>query len=186
MALLAHPDFTSDAFDSFTSIMSGGAPLPEAIVKKFEDRTGHYIGQGYGLTETTAQCVVVPRHLRAPVDPESGNLSCGLPLASVMLRILDENGQEVGPNEVGEICVRGPMVSLEYINNPEATAENIPDGELRTGDVGFMDPDGWVFIVDRKKDMINASGFKVWPREVEDVLYTHPVSYTHLTLPTKA
>ncbi|WP_295689028.1 AMP-binding protein [uncultured Brevibacterium sp.] len=174
MALLAHPDFTSDAFDSFTSIMSGGAPLPEAIVKKFEDRTGHYIGQGYGLTETTAQCVVVPRHLRAPVDPESGNLSCGLPLASVMLRILDENGQEVGPNEVGEICVRGPMVSLEYINNPEATAENIPDGELRTGDVGFMDPDGWVFIVDRKKDMINASGFKVWPREVEDVLYTHP------------
>ena len=174
MALLAHPDFTSDAFDSFTSIMSGGAPLPEAIVKKFEERTGHYIGQGYGLTETTAQCVVVPRHLRAPVDPESGNLSCGLPLSSVMLRILDDDGQEVGPNEVGEICVRGPMVSPEYINNPQATEENIPDGELRTGDVGFMDTDGWVFIVDRKKDMINASGFKVWPREVEDVLYAHP------------
>ncbi|GAA2005413.1 class I adenylate-forming enzyme family protein [Brevibacterium samyangense] len=174
MALLAHPDFSADAFASFTSVMSGGAPLPEAIVQKFEERTGHYIGQGYGLTETTAQCVVVPKGMRAPVDPESGNLSCGLPLSSVMVRVRGENGEELGPREVGEICVTGPMVVPEYINNPPATAENIPNGELKTGDVGFMDEDGWVFIVDRKKDMINASGFKVWPREVEDALYTHP------------
>lgn len=174
MALLAHPEFTGDEFDSFEDIMSGGAPLPEAVVRKFEERTGYYIGQGYGLTETTAQCIVVPHGLRAPVDPESGNLSCGLPLASTMVRILDEDGQPVGPHEVGEICVRGPMVVDEYINNPEASEREIPDGELHTGDVGFMDNDGWVFIVDRKKDMINASGYKVWPREVEDVLYTHP------------
>ncbi|WP_349828382.1 class I adenylate-forming enzyme family protein [Brevibacterium litoralis] len=174
MALLAHPDFSREAFSSFTSVMSGGAPLPEAIVKKFEERTGHYIGQGYGLTETTAQIATVPLGMRAPVDPDSGNLSCGLPLASVMIRIRDEDGKELGPHEVGEICTSGPQVVPEYINNAEATAKDIPDGELHTGDVGFMDEQGWVFIVDRKKDMINASGFKVWPREVEDVLYTHP------------
>src|SRR5699024_8293173 len=75
---------------------------------------------------------------------------------------------------VGEVAVSGPQVVREYLNNAQATAEQIPNGELRTGDVGFMREDGWLFIVDRKKDMINASGFKVWPREVEDVLYTHP------------
>lgn len=174
MALLAHPRFTADVFESFKAVNSGGAPLPEAIVTKFEGRTGKYVGQGYGLTETTAQCIVVPVELRAPVDPESGNLSCGLPLASTMVRVLDDSGQPVGPREVGEICVRGPMVVDEYVNNPEATAAEIPDGELHTGDVGFMDEQGWVYIVDRKKDMINASGYKVWPREVEDVLAEHP------------
>ncbi|MCT1829375.1 class I adenylate-forming enzyme family protein [Brevibacterium luteolum] len=174
MALLAHPTFDTDAFDSFKSLMSGGAPLPDAIVRKFEERTGHYIGQGYGLTETTAQCVVVPPGMRAPVDPDSGNLSCGLPVPDTVVRVLDDEGNELGPREVGEICVRGPMVVSQYINNPGASASEIPDGELKTGDVGFMDEDGWVFIVDRKKDMINAAGFKVWPREVEDVLYTHP------------
>ncbi|WP_029089841.1 class I adenylate-forming enzyme family protein [Brevibacterium album] len=173
-AMMAHPQFGADAFDSFTSIMSGGAPLPEGLVKRFEEKTGHYIGQGYGLTETCAQCVTVPRGLRAPVDPESGNLSTGLPQADAMVRILDDAGNPLGPREVGEVCVSGPMIAAEYINNPEATASSLPGGELHTGDVGFMDEDGWVFIVDRKKDMINASGFKVWPREVEDVLYTHP------------
>lgn len=173
-ALMAHPDFGADAFDSFTSIMSGGAPLPEGLVKRFEEKTGHYVGQGYGLTETAAQAVTVPRGTRAPVDPESGNLSTGLPQRDAMVRILDDNGEPLGPREVGEIAISGPMVATEYLNNAEATATALPGGELRTGDVGFMDEDGWVFIVDRKKDMINASGFKVWPREVEDVLYTHP------------
>ncbi|WP_291794452.1 AMP-binding protein [Brevibacterium sp.] len=173
-AMMAHPTFGADAFESFTSIMSGGAPLPEGLVKRFEEKTGQYIGQGYGLTETCAQCVTVPRGLRAPVDPESGNLSTGLPQADAMVRVLDDAGEPVGPGEVGEICVSGPMIAAEYINNPTATADSLPRGELRTGDVGYMNEDGWVFIVDRKKDMINASGFKVWPREVEDVLYTHP------------
>ena len=76
--------------------------------------------------------------------------------------------------EQGEILVRGPQVVPGYWRRPEATAETFPDGELRTGDIGFMDDEGWLYVVDRKKDMINASGFKVWPREVEDVLYTHP------------
>src|SRR5699024_8475208 len=165
-AMMASPAFDADAFSSFHSIMSGGAPLPEGLVKRFEEKTGHYVGQGYGLTETAAQAVTVPKGLRAPVDPESGNLSTGLPQRDAMVRILDDGGNPLGPRQVGEIAIAGPMVAGEYLGNPQATAESIPGGELRTGDVGFMDEDGWVFIVDRKKDMINASGFKVWPREV--------------------
>jgi long-chain acyl-CoA synthetase len=91
-----------------------------------------------------------------------------------MVRILDDDGAEVPFGQHGEIAVSGPMVVPGYWNKPEATAAGLPGGELRTGDIGFMDEDGWLYVVDRKKDMINASGFKVWPREVEDVLYTHP------------
>jgi long-chain acyl-CoA synthetase len=91
-----------------------------------------------------------------------------------MVRILDDTGAEVPFGHSGEIAVRGPMVVPGYWNQPDASEAALPDGELRTGDIGFMDPDGWLYVVDRKKDMINASGFKVWPREVEDVLYTHP------------
>ena len=114
------------------------------------------------------------QNFRAPVDESSGNLSCGLPLGNAMVRIVDERGHEVPPGETGEILVSGPMVTQEYLNNPTATDESLPGGELRTGDIGFMNPQGWVFVIDRKKDMINASGFKVWPREIEDVLYCHP------------
>ena len=91
-----------------------------------------------------------------------------------MVRILDEEGQEVPLGEVGEICAKGPQVVLGYWGKAEETEKSLPGRELRSGDVGFMTPEGWVFIVDRKKDMINASGYKVWPREVEDVLYGHP------------
>lgn len=174
LALLAHPQFTGTEFDSFTAINSGGAPVPEALLDRFEERTGHYIGQGYGLTETSGQSAVVPQGMRAPVDEKTGTVSAGLPLASTFYRIIDLDGQEVGPGEVGEICVSGPIIARSYLNNPEATAANIPGGELRTGDVGYMDEDGWLFIIDRVKDMINSSGYKVWPREVEDVLYRHP------------
>ncbi|MGX4712179.1 AMP-binding protein [Rhodococcus sp. DMF-1] len=174
MALLAHPSFSSDAFESLLTLNSGGAPLPPAIVERFRERTGLYIRNGYGLTETSAPCVVVPSGREAPVDPDSGTLSIGLPLPTAMVRIVDEDGKDLGPGEVGEIAVEGPMVVPAYWNLPEATAQSIPGGRLLTGDVGFMDAQGWVYVVDRKKDMINASGFKVWPREVEDVLYRHP------------
>ncbi|MEL7583722.1 class I adenylate-forming enzyme family protein [Brevibacterium casei] len=173
-AMLAHPAVTPDHFASFKRVMSGGAPLPEGLVRKFEERFGVAIGQGYGLTETVGQAAAVPAGLQAPVDPDSGNLSCGLPQPDTMIRILDDFGEPLGPGEVGEVAISGPEVVSEYINNPAATDENLPGGELRTGDVGYMNEDGWLFIVDRKKDMINASGYKVWPREVEDVLYTHP------------
>ena len=104
----------------------------------------------------------------------SGTLSVGVPGPDALVRILDETGAEVPFGEQGEIAVRGPQVVPGYWGMPEATAATFPDGELRTGDIGFMDTDGWLYVVDRKKDMINASGFKVWPREVEDVLHTHP------------
>lgn len=174
MALAAHPDVTPDHFASFQVISSGGAPLPPALVERLRAAFGFYLRNGYGLTECTAPCASVPVHLEAPVDPASGTLSVGLPGADTVVRILDEQGAEVPFGETGEIAVRGPQVVPGYWGLPAETAEAFPGGELRTGDVGFMDPDGWLYVVDRKKDMISASGFKVWPREVEDVLYTHP------------
>ncbi|WEH42628.1 AMP-binding protein [Streptomyces sp. AM 2-1-1] len=174
MALAAHPDATPGHFSSFVVISSGGAPLPPALVERFRAGFGPYLRNGYGLTECTAPCAAVPAHREAPVDPVSGTLSVGVPGPDTLVRILDENGAEVPLGEQGEIAVRGPQVVSGYWNLPEATAAAFPDGELRTGDIGFMDHQGWLYVVDRKKDMINASGFKVWPREVEDVLYTHP------------
>ncbi|MFI6148058.1 AMP-binding protein [Streptomyces sp. NPDC051109] len=174
MALAAHPEATADHFASFQVLSSGGAPLPPALVERLRAAFGFYLRNGYGLTECTAPCASVPVHLEAPVDPASGTLSVGLPGADTLVRILDEHGAEVPFGESGEIAVRGPQVVPGYWGLPADTAKAFPDGELRTGDVGFMDPDGWLYVVDRKKDMINASGFKVWPREVEDVLYTHP------------
>ncbi|MFG2605230.1 class I adenylate-forming enzyme family protein [Streptomyces sp. NPDC048514] len=174
MALAAHPDVTPEHFSSFRGISSGGAPLPPALVEKFRAGFGPYIRNGYGLTECTAPCASVPPGLEAPVDPASGTLAVGVPGPDTVVRILDEAGEEVPFGEQGEIVVSGPQVVPGYWRRPEATAETFPEGELRTGDIGFMDERGWLYVVDRKKDMINASGFKVWPREVEDVLYTHP------------
>jgi long-chain acyl-CoA synthetase len=98
----------------------------------------------------------------------------GVPTFNTVVRILDEDGEELPVGEIGEIATSGPQVVPGYWNKPEATEASLPGGELRTGDVGFMDSDGWFYLVDRKKDMINAAGYKVWPREVEDVLYGHP------------
>ncbi|GGU02339.1 class I adenylate-forming enzyme family protein [Streptomyces violascens] len=174
MALAATPGVTREHFASFEVISSGGAPLPPALVEKFREGFGPYIRNGYGLTECTAPCASVPPEKEAPVDPVSGTLSVGVPGPETVVRIVDLEGNEVPFGEQGEILVRGPQVVPGYWRRPDATAEAFPDGELRTGDIGFMDRDGWLYVVDRMKDMINASGFKVWPREVEDVLYTHP------------
>ena len=174
MALAAHPDVTREHFSSFVNISSGGAPVPPALVEKFRAGFGPYIRNGYGLTECTAPCASVPPQHEAPVDPASGTLAVGVPGPDTVVRIVDDQGAEVPFGEQGEIVVRGPQVVPGYWRRPDATAGTFPDGELRTGDIGFMDAQGWLYVVDRKKDMINASGFKVWPREVEDVLYTHP------------
>ncbi|RSN43219.1 acyl-CoA synthetase [Streptomyces sp. WAC 04229] len=174
MALAAQPSVTREHFASFANISSGGAPLPPALVEKFRAGFGPYIRNGYGLTECTAPCASVPPHLEAPVDPASGTLAVGVPGPETVVRVVDELGAEVPLGEQGEIVVGGPQVVPGYWRRPDATAETFPGGELRTGDIGFMDAQGWLYVVDRKKDMINASGFKVWPREVEDVLYTHP------------
>ncbi|QRX91452.1 class I adenylate-forming enzyme family protein [Streptomyces noursei] len=174
MALMAHPDATPGHFASFRTMSSGGAPLPPALVEKFRTAFGPHIHNGYGLTECTAPCATVPPGREAPVDKVSGTLAVGVPGPDTVVRIIDEAGRDLPFGEQGEIAVRGPQVVPGYWRRPDATAEAVPDGELRTGDIGFMDRDGWLYVVDRKKDMINASGFKVWPREVEDVLYTHP------------
>ncbi|MFE5508078.1 AMP-binding protein [Amycolatopsis japonica] len=174
MALMAHPGVSREHFDSFQLLYSGGAALPPAVVGTFRERFGHYIHNGYGLTETTAGCIVVPSSLEAPIDEASGTISIGLPVPGTIVRILGENGEEQPFGTAGEIAVEGPMVIPGYWNRPEATEAALPGGRLLTGDIGFMEPSGWVYVIDRKKDMINASGFKVWPREVEDVLYTHP------------
>ncbi|MFJ3955292.1 AMP-binding protein [Streptomyces libani] len=174
MALMAHPEVTRDHFASFRTMSSGGAPLPPALVEKFRTGFGPYVHNGYGLTECTAPCASVPPGREAPVDKVSGTLAVGVPGPDTVVRIIGEDGRDLPFGEQGEIAVRGPQVVPGYWCRPDATAEGLPGGELRTGDIGFMDSDGWLYVVDRKKDMINASGFKVWPREVEDVLYSHP------------
>ena len=155
-------------------IHSGGAPNPPAALAEFESKYGVYLHGAYGLTEASSATHYVPFGARAPVDPESGASSIGVPVCGIDAHIIDADGNELPPGEVGEIAIRSPGVVPGYWNKPEETAQAIRNGELRTGDVGFMDAEGWFYVVDRMKDMIIASGFKVWPREVEDVLYAHP------------
>jgi long-chain acyl-CoA synthetase len=174
IALSGVPGVGREDFTSLRTIYSGGAPIAPAVTDSFEEKTGRYIHNIYGLTETNSPSHAVPLGRRAPVDPNSGALSVGVPVYNTVVRILGEDGAELPLGEVGEIATSGPQVVPGYWGKPEATAESLPGGELRTGDVGFMDEQGWFYLVDRKKDMINAAGYKVWPREVEDVLYGHP------------
>jgi long-chain acyl-CoA synthetase len=173
-ALANDPSVSGADLSSLTKAYSGGAPIAPSIVERFEREVGPYIHNVYGLTETTSPSHAVPLGHRAPVDPGSGALSVGVPVFNTVARILDAEGAELSPGEVGEIAISGPMVVPGYWNRPDATARTLPGGELRTGDVGFMDSSGWFYLVDRKKDMIVAAGFKVWPREVEDTLVRHP------------
>jgi long-chain acyl-CoA synthetase len=175
IALLDHADLELRDLSSLTKVASGGAPVYPAVVERWERLTGTYLHNTYGLTETAAPSHLVRRGERAPVDPESGALSIGRPISDTESRIvLVEGGGDAAPGELGEIVTRGPAVTPGYWGRPEETAHALRDGWLHTGDVGRRDADGWFFIVDRIKDMIVAGGFKVWPRDVEDALYTHP------------
>lgn len=175
IALLNHPDIKTRDISSLKKAYSGGAPVSPAIVETFQAITGTYIHNIYGLTETTSPSHAVPMGARAPVDPDSGALSVGVPIPNTICRVVDvATGQDLPPGEVGELITKGPAVVTGYWEKPEETANAIRDGYLYTGDVAKMDEEGWFYLVDRKKDMIIASGFKVWPREVEDVLYQHP------------
>ena len=173
-ALLNSPAFTKDHFSSLRSVYSGGAAISPTAARRFLSATGRQVHNGYGLTETTSPMTVTPFGTPSPVDPISGALSVGLPVPSTIVRIQDEEGADLPLGEIGEIVAEGPQVVAGYWGKPEDTQANLPGGTLKSGDVGFMNPAGWIFIVDRKKDMINASGYKVWPREVEDVLAEHP------------
>jgi long-chain acyl-CoA synthetase len=158
---------------SLSKIFSGGAPVAPATVEAYEKAFGAYIHNIYGLTETTSPSHFTPRGTRAPVDETSGALAVGVPVFNTMVRICDDDGNDLQPGEVGEIVTEGPQVVPGYWNQPEETENAIPGGRLHTGDVGVMDEGGWFYVVDRKKDQINAAGYKVWPREVEDVIYGH-------------
>jgi long-chain acyl-CoA synthetase len=173
IALMNAPDAEPDVLASLEKIWSGGAPIPPSTVTAFSSMFGRYIHNAYGLTETTSPSHLVPAHARAPVDEASGALSVGVPVYNTVVRIVGDDGQDLPPGEIGEIVTSGPQVVSGYWNKPEETQRAIPGGAMHTGDVGYMDSDGWFYIVDRKKDQINAGGYKVWPREVEDVLYEH-------------
>jgi long-chain acyl-CoA synthetase len=173
IALMNAPNADRDALASLTKIWSGGAPIPPSTVTAFSAAFGQYIHNIYGLTESTSPSHGVPEGAEAPVDKASGALSVGVPIYNTVVRIVGDDGEDLPPGEIGEIVTTGPQVVAGYWNKPDETASAIPKGALHTGDVGYMDDRGWFYIVDRKKDQINAGGYKVWPREVEDVLYEH-------------
>ena len=171
-ALLGHKDVQSGKVD-FTSIkvcISGAAPLMAETKKRFDAVTGGSMVEGYALTESMMAGVFVP------VNGKYKEGSVGLPLPDVDLRIVDvETGKSNKPTgEVGEILIKAKQLMQGYWNQPEETAETIIDGWLYTGDMGYLDEDGYLFIVDRKKDLIKPSGFQVWPREVEEAIASHP------------
>ena len=174
IAMLEHPDLPRRDLTSLTKVASGGAPVYPTIVERWEQATGTYLHNTYGMTETAAPTHLVPAGARSPVDPESGALSVGVPVPNTRSKIVDlEDGGDLPPGSIGEIVTRGPAVTPGYWHRPEESAQTLEDGWLHTGDVGKADADGWFYIVDRIKDMINVSGYKVWPRDVEDVLYQH-------------
>ncbi len=153
---------------SLLYISCGGAPLAADVAEQFMRRVPSVsIRQGYGLTETAALISTNPVGKERPG-------SVGTPVPGTDVRILDEQGRELPVGEVGEICARSAGVMLGYWHSPDATAEAIQDGWLHTGDLGYRDDDGYLYVVDRKKDLIIRGGFNVYPRDVEDALLEHP------------
>ena len=170
--LLLLPEIDTYDFSSLRQVGGGGAAMPEAVAQKLQDKCGLGFMEGYGMTETMA-----PTHLN---PPDAMKKQClGIPMFDVDARIIDPlTLAELAQGEVGEIIVSGPQIMQGYWNRPESNASSFieRDGKrfLRTGDLGRVDEDGYYFMVDRLKRMINASGFKVWPAEVETILYSHP------------
>ena len=169
VAILNHEATPSYDLTSLRLCTSGGAPVPAEIARRWEATTGHPLVEGYGLTETTA-----PTHSNPPHRPRYGTVGVPLPYTGVRIVSLEDGVTEVAPGESGEIAVRGPMVTKGYWGRPEATTESIPDGWLRTGDIGRVDEEGYFTIEERKKDLIKASGYSVFPAEVEAIMYRHP------------
>ncbi len=169
IGLLDHPDFEKYDLSSIKACISGSASLPLEVQEQFEKRTNGKIVEGYGLTESS------PVTHANPIWGRRVNGSIGIPWPDTDAKIV-KNGtlEEVPVGEIGEIAVKGPQVMKGYWNNPEATEEVLKDGWLLTGDMGKMDEDGYFYVVDRKKDVIIAGGFNIYPREIEEVLFEHP------------
>jgi long-chain acyl-CoA synthetase len=168
-ALLDAPGIAEVDFSHLKVASAGGMAVQRVVAERWKRLTGKPLVEGYGLTETAPVAVSNPLE----IDEWSGSI--GLPLPSTEVAILDDDGRELQPGEVGEICVRGPQVTRGYWNRPDETAHVFtPEGWLRTGDMGYMDDGGQFRVTDRKKDMVIVSGFNVFPNEVEDVVAGYP------------
>jgi long-chain acyl-CoA synthetase len=169
-ALLQAPGLDGYDLSSLRVAVSGGAPLPAEVIDSFERRSGVTILEGYGLTETSSTTSFNVSATERKV------YSVGKPIWGVSVQVWDADGRTLppGPDHIGEIVVRGPNVMTGYHGNPEATARAFAGGWFHTGDLGYIDADGFLFIVDRIKDLIIRGGYNVYPREVEEVLYAHP------------
>lgn len=168
-SLLHHPNFDQIDFSQLKLTLSGGMALQRSISIQWHNRTKARILEAYGLTETSPAVTINPMYL------EEYNGSIGLPLPSTEVSLRNDEGQEVALGERGELCVKGPQVMAGYWQRPEETTQVFwPDGFLRTGDIALMDSEGYLYIVDRKKDMILVSGFNVYPNEVEQVISMLP------------
>ncbi|PYS99711.1 MAG: long-chain-fatty-acid--CoA ligase [Acidobacteria bacterium] len=155
------------ASDRLRFAMCGSAPVPAEVLRTFEETFGVLVIEGYGLSESTCRSTFNP-----PTEKRRPG-SCGQPIGNEM-KVFDENDEEVPDNELGEIVLRGPNIFKAYFKNPDATAKAFGNGWFHTGDVGYRDPDGFFYIADRKSDMIIRGGENIYPREIDDLLYTHP------------
>ncbi|WP_375737978.1 long-chain-fatty-acid--CoA ligase FadD2 [Pseudomonas boanensis] len=170
VALMDHPEFKSLDFSNLKVTNSGGTALVKATAERWQAMTGCSVVEGYGLTETS------PVASTNPYGDQARLGTVGIPVPGTAFKTIDDNGSELPLGERGELCIRGPQVMKGYWQRPEATAEVLDDdGWLRTGDIAVIDPDGYVRIVDRKKDLIIVSGFNVYPNEIEDVVMAHPM-----------
>ncbi|MDR2837057.1 MAG: long-chain-fatty-acid--CoA ligase [Azonexus sp.] len=168
-ALVNHPDFAKLDFSPLHTTLAGGMAVQAPVAERWRQVTGVPLLQAYGLTETSPAATI------NPIGMKTFNGAIGLPICSTEVSIRDDVGHAVPLTQVGEICIRGPQVMTGYWQRPEETADVFhADGFLRTGDMGYMDAEGYVFLVDRKKDMILVSGFNVYPNEVEEAVATHP------------
>jgi len=168
--LLNHPDFKQLDLSFIKGFFAGAAPLPPETVRALTDKTGKGIYDVYGLTENAAFATATPWGAKAKPG------SVGVPLPNTQVKIVDlETGEkELPAGEAGEICIAGPQVMAGYHNKPEESATALRQGWLYSGDIGYLDEDGYLFVVDRKKDMIIAGGYNIYPKEIDEVLFSHP------------
>ncbi|WP_137818757.1 long-chain-fatty-acid--CoA ligase FadD2 [Pseudomonas sp. 2FG] len=169
VALMEHPEFKNLDFSNLKVTNSGGTALVKATAERWQAITGCPVTEGYGLTETSPTASVNPYGSKARLG------TVGMPVPGTAFKVIDDDGHELALGERGELCVKGPQVMKGYWQRPDATAEVLDaEGWLKTGDIAVIDPDGFVRIVDRKKDLIIVSGFNVYPNEIEDVVMAHP------------
>jgi len=178
VAMLALPDLKKYDLSSLKRMWYAASPMPVEVLRKGMETWGPIFAQGYGQTETGPEITDLPREdlkvLEASPEEQKILASAGRPSVGCHVRIVDEEKNDVGPGELGEIIVKSKHLMIEYWNMPDDTAETLVDGWVYTGDVGYYDEKGYVYIVDRRKDMIVSGGENIYPREVEEVLYSHP------------